>query len=193
MRTIIDTYLAFSCISCDLKSIEKQLPELLGDCYVFTKNMPLQDLNHTEQLRGGAHFDRMVFYQPKEKDCCIMVSNYVDGMSSFTYRLSALIGIKIYNFQLSSDSVTDPMSSFSLVESGVLKRMVYAMKDGKWTFYSVGTPLPFEYTSFYKNKIIKQRLNLSIITKYCAALGLDIQWEQFWNTNHALIVERIKW
>lgn len=146
-----------------------------------------------EQLNGGAHFDKAIFYKPNGKDFLIMVSNYCDGLESLTYRLSADMQIEVYNFRISSDSAPNPVNSLTFIKDGTFVRVIYALKEEKWQYYAIGDPLYFENTELYNNRIIKKRLNRAILIDYCAQLGINLLDERFWDADNALVMERIKW
>ena len=55
------------------------------------------------------------------------------------------------------------------------ERIVMALKEDKWTFFQMGTPLPFENLSLYENKRIKDRINFDVIKQYLLKLGIDFE------------------
>lgn len=186
-------YLSFSYLECTL---EKLLPSIFkiwnNRTHSISTNQVLHELYKIEQFSGGGHFENIIFYQINSSGC-IMISNYADGMESMTHIISAQLNIEILNFRISSNDCRCPVNSLSSILSGKMQRMVYALKENKWIFYSFGEPLWFEIPKYYENKLIKNRINEAIIFNYCIKLGLDIMNPFFWNTNDAVVVKRMKW
>ncbi|HAA12150.1 MAG TPA: hypothetical protein DCE41_10800 [Cytophagales bacterium] len=61
-------------------------------------------------------------------------------------------------------------------------RVVSAHIESRWEFSEYGPPLPFEDTARYKNqRRIKDRINLEVLVKYLAALGIFYDREEFFN------------
>ena len=85
------------------------------------------------------------------------------------------------------------MNSFQFTQKGIDVRTVYAMKDdSKWIFYENGIIQWFEDESYYKRRFIKNRLNKDILLSYCAKLGFAITEAHFWESEDAILFERIK-
>ena len=57
-----------------------------------------------------------------------------------------------------------------------------AYKEERWIFYEYGTPLVIENEKYYKNKLIKKRLNNDIIAEYLKKVGVNI-----WEIDHSII------
>lgn len=69
-----------------------------------------------------------------------------------------------------------PAFHFHYSDSFFVEREILAYKEDKWVFYEKGSPLQIENTSYYKNRLIKNRLNSSIIEEYLMKLGVCL-WD----------------
>lgn len=47
-------------------------------------------------------------------------------------------------------------------------------QDGRWSWYLTGTPLPFEDTSRYTARRVRDRFDRALLVTYLAALGIDV-------------------
>ena len=84
------------------------------------------------------------------------------------------------------------MNSFQFIQNGIDVRTVYAMKDPKWIFYENGIVQWFEDESYYKRRLIKNRVNKDILLSYCTKLGFAITEVKFWESKDAILFERIQ-
>lgn len=53
------------------------------------------------------------------------------------------------------------------------QRIVYAYKDGRWSFNQHWEPLPFEDLEAYKEKRIRDRLTPEMVERYCQEFGIN--------------------
>lgn len=191
MKLIELRFLAFSYLDCNLENLFPVIIDIWNDNkHSILTNVNLTDMYKIDPLPGGAHFEKIIFYQATESGC-IMLSNYEDGMDSMTHIISSKLDTKILNFRISSVHCLDPVNSLDCVNNGKLQRAIYALKETKWQFYSYGDPLWFESPENYNNKVIKNRINADILTDYCAKLKLNITDPNFWKTNNAIVIERL--
>lgn len=187
-------YFAFSVF----KSIDLQLQDIYN---------LIVELYHNQIVSGKAHFtsetfsiirycnpsasgcqdDIFTFWKdPNYVDFTFFVSNSIDGRYTLCNWLSNKINCDYLMCRMSSKNSSNyyPMNSFNYIKQGNLgtERCVLAYKDPKWTFFEKGEPANFENLQFYKNKYIKDRLNIDILKEYLLKygvsfdkLGIDIQ------------------
>jgi hypothetical protein len=80
---------------------------------------------------------------------------------------------------------------FTPADRGNDQRVVYAMNDGgPWKFYERGEPLPFEDTSQYGAKRIRDRFTPAMLETYCKAIGLEISDDGFYGPRGFILQER---
>lgn len=193
MKLIELKSLSFSYLECNMENLFPVIVKIWNDNkHSILTDMSLSDINKIEQLPGGAHFEKIIFYQVHESGC-IMISNYADGMESMTHIISSKLDAKILNFRLSSVYCLYPVNSLSCIKNGKMQRAIYALKENKWQFYNCGDPLWFESPENYKNRVIKNRINAKILIDYCAKLKLNITDSSFWKSDNAVVIERLMW
>jgi hypothetical protein len=189
-------YFTFSCFDCSLEQIKSFSQSQWGKCEkykIYSKPFKF-DLYESKPLNGGAHFEKVYFFSPKNyKDICVMFSNYSDGLSSLVYQITFELKITAYCFRITVIDSFETLNSFACVSNGDEIRTVYTMRDPRWVFYSQGEIQWFEDVEFYKRKIIKTRLNKDILISYCVKLGFDITDDEFWESDQSFLVERLKW
>lgn len=186
-------YLSFSYLECAWGNLLPSIFKIWNkSTHSVLQNQSFCEMYKIEQLTGGSHFEKIIFF-PSKTGGCMMLSNYADGMESMTHIISKQLKINILNFRISSNRNKFPVNSLSCISSGEMLRTVYALKDNKWVFYSCGKPLWFENPEYYTNRLIKDRINECIISKYCNKLGLDILDSAFWATSDGVVIERINW
>lgn len=71
------------------------------------------------------------------------------------------------------DASEHPSVRFVLHENGETERYVMVTWEGKVQFETYGSPLPFEDTSRYSNRRIRDRLTQEMVVSYARALGID--------------------
>lgn len=67
-----------------------------------------------------------------------------------------------------------PMYKFYLSDTSAKERIILAYEEDKWVFYEKGIPLDIENIDYYKNRLIRKRLNNEIIKEYLLKLGIDL-------------------
>lgn len=64
------------------------------------------------------------------------------------------------------------------------RRVIQVQKDDeKWNFFQGGALLPFEEDRHYKKRKIAERLNADIIKSYLLNNSIDIEGQDFWESN----------
>ena len=100
----------------------------------------------------------------------IMISSLQDGWYTLCNVISHKMKFEYYLLTLSATDEPEPMNALFYVNNLSEKkrmRVVYVMKEGRWLFYSEGTPLSFEKTDYYKRVRKKERLNKDILPDSC--------------------------
>lgn len=85
-----------------------------------------------------------------------------------------------------------PMYSFKMINAEGKERVILAYKEGRWVFYAVGDPLPFEDTELYKKRYVRDRLNNNIIYSYLLKNGIDFRLIDE-NITESFTVTRTEW
>jgi hypothetical protein len=65
------------------------------------------------------------------------------------------------------------LSEFTRWEKGKSIRILHALKDARWVWFSKGEVQKWEEPSNYKKKIIKTRLTKTMLSDYLAKCGYD--------------------
>lgn len=193
--TTLFTYYTFSCFNCNFDDIIHALDSeyATNDKWKMQQKPFAFDLYEGESRPGGAHFPKAYFYVPKVSSCCVMFSNYADGLATMTYWMSRKVQCQCYNFRITNADTHCSINSLEYISCGKLLRIVYAMQDPQWVFYNKGDTLWFEDEALYANRQVKHRLNSTILTKYCLKLDFDITNPNFWKSKKSVLLERIKW
>lgn len=102
-------------------------------------------------------------------------SNQADGFYSGCYSLRSRLGCSYVNFTVSQEGDLESYNKNSFYYMGPDKkeRVVYSLKEDRWTFYQEGDPLPFEDLSHYGKRRVKDRINFDIIKEYLLKIGID--------------------
>lgn len=144
--------------------------------------------NYTESIRSyyNQQYDapqvKFLLFSPKSNPhTTIMFANIIDGYVNLAKYISKKYDIEYYSISIFDDSQSQVMSSYHFhYYSKNRERHLLCYQDPKWVFFDEGEPLWFENTSYYKQRIKKNRLNKSIIIKYLKSLGWDVNNEIFW-------------
>lgn len=189
------TYYTFSCFMCNFDDIIDALDVeyAANDKWKMLQKPFTFDLYQGEPQPGGAHFPKVYFYIPKVSSCCVMFSNYADGLATMAYWMSIKMQCQCYNFRITNVGTPYSFNSFEYINSGECVRTAYAMQNPRWVFYSEGDIQWFEDETLYVNRLTKLRLNSTILTKYCLRLGFNITSPDFWESRKSVLLERIKW
>ena len=122
------------------------------------------------------------FYSPSSSpEKTIMVSNMRDGWIQLCRVLSKTLKCRYYYFLMDDDLFDEPGNYFESGD-GVSTRTVYAIKEDKWVFCSIGDAVSIEDVQHYKKRNIKDRLNKQILIEYCQKLDLSIFDDNFWQS-----------
>lgn len=70
-------------------------------------------------------------------------------------------------------------------------RAIDAIQESRWIFEESGEPLEFEEAENYAQRRIKDRLTVSMLERYCAALGIDLRNEQAYGPEAVLIESKV--
>jgi hypothetical protein len=65
-------------------------------------------------------------------------------------------------------------------------------EDGRWTWETSGTPLPFEDPSRYRARLVRDRLTRQLLVGYLAALGVMVDHDQRYG-RAVLVTQRVGW
>ncbi len=81
----------------------------------------------------------------------------------------------------------------SIINFSNCVRAISALNDGgRWSFDTVGIPLPFEDLERYKARRVRDRFTPELLRDYLAALGLRPFEEDFyWPEGHATFIEKV--
>jgi len=71
--------------------------------------------------------------------------------------------------------VQDEIAEMIFWSGGQRKRIVQALRDTKWIWYTDGNSLPFEDVESYQKRRIKDRLTRDLITTYLKHLNIEIE------------------
>lgn len=122
---------------------------------------------------GGSHFPKFSCWQNKiYNNKVFFISNYEDGLANVCRNIQKHLRCNAIMCALSNET-ENPFFKFHYFNSNLQERLLQAYKEDKWVFYEEGTPLPFENLDYYKNRLIKNRLNNSIIKEYLLKTGVD--------------------
>lgn len=139
----------------------------------------------------GSHLEHFSWWQSELYPSMVFLSsNQGDGLEVpcrlFQDKLKCIC-IKIC-VSLTNDY---PKNSFWYIGENGKERIVMALKEDKWTFFQMGTPLPFEDVSLYEKKRIKDRINFDIIKQYLSKIGIDYDLMDS-NVVHCASFEKLK-
>ncbi len=71
-----------------------------------------------------------------------------------------------------------------------LVRSIAVIKESGWKFYQYGQPLPFERQEMYKERIIKNRFNHTVLTGYLKQMEIAIYNEAFYDSQRAVLLTK---
>jgi hypothetical protein len=143
---------------------EKQIKKIISDSVGNT--FPYQFVTgEIEQSYTGRPF--LISITPKDKYIKIITSleNGWPFLGS-VIEANEFTAMKIRYFE-------DSLSAFYRWEKGVCVRILYALKDDKWVWYSKGEVQKWEKPSNYEKRIIKKRLTKDMLISYLSACGYN--------------------
>lgn len=123
---------------------------------------------------GGYHLPKFCCWKNSiYPNHVFFISNYEDGLSNICRTIQKEIKCSCVICSLSG-GIAYPFYKFYFSDSSLKERLIQVYKEDRWVFYEEGEPLSFENLDYYKNKLIKKRLNNSIIEEYLFKMGIDI-------------------
>lgn len=108
-------------------------------------------------------------------DTVFFMSNYSDGFMTLCYQLWDVLRCECIKCRICRNEYPYPLNDFHYRDSNGNERYVRSMKEDRWSFIEMGEPLPFEDLSLYKNKYIKDRMNMGIIIQYLNNMGISFE------------------
>jgi hypothetical protein len=173
------------------------LPARDDSVQYFAKEIPLDlSLAYVDRAeRNTAKEHRIVFWEPNlHAGTTALMGLFADGMSHTIWSLSRRspyrwINIRIYD----GDAYPGCFFDFYADCRKVLRRLMACKDEDGWEFGQEGPVQPFEEPDYYRRRLIRDRLNREIITKYMEKLGFLIAQDGFWKTDkvaHFLWQER---
>ena len=146
--------------------------------------LPPNDMEFFNPKSGGAHFPKFCIWESLNFPGKIMfISNYEDGLYTLCNKIHKQIKGNFIMCSLSNEQVTEyPFYSFHYSNSKFEERSILVYKENKWNFYETGIPLDIENTNYYKEKLIRKRLNNTIIEEYLSKLGIEL-----WSIDSSII------
>jgi hypothetical protein len=73
-----------------------------------------------------------------------------------------------------------------------VRTLVAHAEDGRWSWETSGTPLPFEDLSRYRARRVRDRLPRQLLVGYLAALGIGVDNDQRYG-RAVLVTQRVGW
>jgi hypothetical protein len=159
---------------------------------VYTSVLRVEDYYNPPS--GGVHFPKFCFWENKKyPNKIFFISNYQDGLSSLCNVIHKQISGNLISCSLSNEhNMKYPAYHFHYSNSKYRERDVLVYKEDKWMFYDYGKPLPIENINYYKNRLIKKRLNNDIIEEYLIKLGIDL-WNIDKSVDMCITYEQYVW
>jgi hypothetical protein len=182
--------LGFTVIFSKLEIIELALREIFlnkmnyVNWRISKQKLDIENIYFPYSLKGGAFPRKFAIWEPKsKKDTTIFFSNLTDGWYTLMNLLTTKYKTEQLSFKITEENQKDAFYSL-LYQKEFDLRYVRVMYDNKWEFYQKGILLSFENEKFYKQRIIKNRLNLKILNQYLMSLGFDINSIDFWSSEN---------
>lgn len=141
---------------------------------------------------GGAHLPEFCCWKSANyPDRVFFISNYVDGLSNLCGIIQRKLKCEMIMCTMSDGSECEGYK-FKMISAEGKERAILAYKEGRWVFYAVGDPLPFEDTELYKKRYVRDRLNNNIIYSYLLKNGIDFRLIDE-NITESFTVTRTEW
>ena len=115
-----------------------------------------------------------------------------DDKSSLAHVIHKKAGGNHIRILLTDIRMQFPAFHFHYSDSYFVERDILAYKEDKWVFYEKGTPLQIENTSYYKKRLVKNRLNSNIIEEYLIKLGICL-WDIDSSIDNIITYEQNSW
>lgn len=167
----------------DINIIKKHFISVIGEQYsiCYVDNYTESISNYYNQQYDAPQIKFLLFAPKCNPHTTIMFANIIDGYVNLVKYVSRQCDIEYYNISIFDGSKSQLMDSYHFhYYSQHRERHLLCYQDPKWEFFDEGEPLWFENTSYYKQRIKKNRLNKNIIVEYLKSLGWDIKNEIFW-------------
>lgn len=165
-------------IGCSFSTFKRAIEEIYSDEIYkrkgFLKNSKLNmEYYSTYRYRG---FPKFSFWENTHSPQNIYIISDIDISSLCNIIHKRIGGVWVMCTFSNELKVENPSYKFHYSDSNFNDRDILAYKEDKWVFYEQGRPLAFENTDYYKNRLIKKRLNNKIIEEYLLKLGINI-WD----------------
>jgi len=151
----------------------------------------------TPDLQNTPDESRFLLYEPlTNENKTVFFSNLNDGWYTAVYNYSRLFYVNAYlpGFTIRKDHPEPAyfFRYFQRADKEVIERIVYLIKEGKWTFYEQSTPLEVENTGNYLKRKKVERINNEIILSYLKKAGYDLLNESFYRTSKTAYLIKYK-
>ena len=115
-----------------------------------------------------------------------------DDKSTLAHVIHKKAGGDYIRVLMSGNGIQFPAFHFHYSDSCFNDRDILAYKEDKWVFFEKGTPLDIENTNYYKNRLVKNRLNSDIIEEYLLRLGINM-WDVDGCIDNIITYEQNAW
>lgn len=169
-------------IGCDFDIFQSVTKQLKREQLALQKIRILKNKLNIESYfnspAGGAHYPHFSFWTSLLYPRIVFfISNYEDGLTNLCHIIHSYVKGNMVICTFSNELYMEyPGYHFHYSDTNFTERTILAYKEDKWVFYEQGKPLAFENTDYYKNRLIKKRLNNKIIEEYLLKLGINI-WD----------------
>ena len=154
----------------DIKSIKSFLENGQSENTVFSDDVDITSLLNLEYAYNPNPL-RATFFKVTE-NTCIMFPKLQDGWRSLSRQITQnMKATSCYMRIMDDKKILLPSNYFTYSNSGN-ERTVYASDEYRWVFANVGEPAFFENEDYYKNRMVKKRLNKNILIEYCDKLKI---------------------
>jgi hypothetical protein len=121
--------------------------------------------------------------KPLSEDITAFLTNMPDGWPTLINQYLLSCKHEIIRVVISGRVSRYPVYIYEQVSEST-RRVIQVQKDGeKWSFFQSGALLPFEKEEHYKKRRIAERLNADIIKDYLRHNSIDIESQDFWESN----------
>jgi len=141
----------------------------------------------------GARFEKFTFWSSSHYPHTVFfMSNLPDGYNNFARCISRELNCPWTSIEACINEREESKCCFEHIDSLGNHRIVYSLKEDRWTFCDLGIPLDFENLDYYKCRTIKKRMNFEIIVEYLAKLGINL-WDIDSEVSRCMTFERTAW
>lgn len=110
----------------------------------------------------------------------ILFGNIIEGSASLCHMLESRHALAGLRFRVSLVPVEYPICELIVSMPSGHRRIIRAMKDIKWDFFTDGPLLDFEKPERYRVRRIKDRFDVGLLFDYCRRLGWDFESPELW-------------